>query len=84
VEHIFNEGPSVKKFITCSGCIHLKDATFTDFGNKPYKCFHDDIIKNSITSYDIMKGDINANKITPSYCPFLVKKLRLEKIKNLK
>lgn len=79
-----NEGPIVKKFLTCDTCVHLKDATFSDFGNMPYKCYHDGILKIDLNSYNLMRGDICKDKITPSFCPYLIKKLRLEKIKEIK
>lgn len=77
------EGPIYKKIITCDGCKYLKKAKFTFFDKYPYKCFHDDIIINNLNVYNLMKGDICPNKITPFYCPYLIKVERNEKIKEI-
>lgn len=76
------EGPTLKKFFTCDGCKYLSNSTM-GLGRKPYKCFHDNIIKNS-TRFNIMMGDIDEHKITPNFCPFLILKERKEKLKELK
>ena len=75
------DGPTLKNVFTCDDCRYLVKAAFAY--NKPYKCYHDEILKSNKTSYEIMKGDINENKITPDFCPFLLKKMRNEKIKEI-
>lgn len=79
-----NDGPTLKKFFTCKGCKYLSKSTMGGkIGYKPYKCFHDSIIKNS-NRFNIMIGDIDESQITPDFCPFLILKERKEKLKELK
>ena len=78
-----SEGPKLKKIFTCDGCKHLSKATLNGITSKyQYKCYHESIISKN-TRFNIMAGDISADKITPDFCPFLTKKTRLEKLKVL-
>jgi len=85
-------GPKIKKIFSCDGCEFLDLSTFGKYSknsniqkmlsNTPYKCYHDNIVKNQ-NSFDLMAGDINEYKITPTFCPFLMNKMRNEKLKEL-
>ncbi len=74
------EGPTLKSFFTCIKCEYLITSIISDFGKYPYKCFHDDVIRKNL---NIIRGDIGSDKITPAFCPFLIKKLRTEKFKEI-
>ena len=65
-----NNGPKLIKIFSCDNCKFLGSATVT-FGGMPYKCYHDDIVKNTKSTYHLFSGDIGYDKITPEYCPFL-------------
>lgn len=75
-------GPNLKNIFSCENCKYLGKSAFNI--NKPYKCYHDDAFLSGKTSYELMKGDIDENKITPDFCPFLVKQMRNEKLKEIK
>jgi len=77
-----DEGPTLKKFFTCDNCKFLGTSAIS-FSNEPYKCYHDDFIKQNLTTFKLMSGDINSDKITPSFCPFIISKIRKEKLKEL-
>jgi len=83
VKQTGNDGQKLKKIMSCDGCKYLSDSRIL-FGNYPYKCYQDDILKTKLNSYDLMNGDIEKSKTTPDFCPYLMKKLRNEKIKELK
>ena len=74
------DGPIMKKIFTCEKCKYLSKAVLGV--KKPYKCFYDLIVKGKI-SFDLMNGDIGTDMITPNFCPFLIKKLRNEKLKEI-
>lgn len=76
------DGPILKKIFTCEKCIFLSNAFITLNNTMPYQCVHDSILKNKYA--DLWTGDIDANKITPDFCPFLLSKTRFEKLKELK
>ena len=40
-------------------------------------------MKETKANMNIMIGDIGPDKITPDFCPFIVKKLRNEKLKEI-
>lgn len=75
-----NDGPSVKSVFSCADCKFLGDAILM-YGKNPYKCFHDDALRYN--TLNIVNGDISKDKITPSFCPLLMKKLRAEKLKEI-
>ena len=78
------DGPVLKQIFTCDSCRYLSKSAFGQYNKKtPYKCYHDDIMKDTKSNMNIMIGDISADKITPEFCPFLVKKMRNEKLKEL-
>ena len=76
-----NEGPTLKKIFTCENCKFLSDASILH--NYPYKCYHDEILRNGLTTIKLMTGNIGRDKITPLFCPYLIKQLRKEKLKAL-
>jgi hypothetical protein len=76
------DGPILKKIFSCENCKYLGNAT-VGLGGLPYKCYHNDIISSFKSKYDMFSGDISSEKTTPYFCPFLFKKERLEKIKNI-
>jgi len=77
------DGPVLKQIFTCTDCKFLSKSTFGHYGKTPYKCYHDDIMKETKANMNIMIGDIGPDKITPDFCPFIVKKLRNEKLKEI-
>jgi hypothetical protein len=79
-----NDGPSLKKFFTCENCKWLSNSVLgMGGGSKPFKCFHDEIIRKYDSSFNLMLGDISEEMITPEICPYLIKKMRNEKLKEL-
>jgi hypothetical protein len=77
------DGPTLKKVFTCDGCKYLSTATLNGITSKyQYKCYHDSIISKN-NRFNIMAGDITSDKITPEFCPFLLIKIRNEKLKEL-
>jgi hypothetical protein len=75
-----NDGPSVKSVFSCADCKYLGESVIA-YGKKPYKCFHEETLKYSRTIN--LNGDISIDKITPSFCPLLMKKLRAQKLKEI-
>lgn len=76
-------GPFLKELFSCEKCKYLSTSTLNQIDkHMPYKCTHDNIIKNQNT-YRLMTGDINNYKITPDFCPFLIKVTRKEKINKI-
>ena len=76
-----NDGPTLKKVFSCDGCKWLSNSVLG--GQKPFKCFHDELITKYNTSFNLMLGDIGNELITPEICPYLMKKMRAEKLKEL-
>jgi hypothetical protein len=72
-----NDGPTLKKVFTCEDCKWLSKASFNGF-----ICLHSDLVLNK-TSFQLMLGSINNDKITPKNCPYLKQKERVEKLKQL-
>ena len=77
------DGPVLKQIFTCDSCKYLSRSAFGYYGKNPYKCYHEDIMGAKINNINIMIGDIAIDKITPEFCPFLMKKMRNEKLKKL-
>ena len=77
------DGPTLKQIFTCDGCKYLGLSAFGSYGKKPFKCFHDKFIASYTTSFHLMTGEIGEDQITPESCPFLLKKIRNEKLKEL-
>ena len=78
------DGPILKKIFTCENCKFLGETTFSGYGVKnPYRCYHPDIIKDKLNATIIATGDISDNKITPNFCPYILRKMRNEKLKEL-
>ena len=78
-----NDGPTLIKIFSCEKCRFLGNAAIGLYFS-PYKCLHNDVIKNNRTSFDLSKGDISKDKITPDFCPYIFKKERYEKLIELK
>ena len=79
-----NDGPKIKKIFSCVGCKWLGDI----YGeNQKYSCLHPDVTSkykdDTEFMYKIFMGTLDKNLITPSFCPYLIKKLRFEKLKEL-
>ena len=78
------DGPVLKKIFTCQDCKFLGETTFGNYGiKKPFRCYHPDIIKDKLNMTTIASGDIGSDKITPIFCPYIVRKMRNEKLKEL-
>ena len=77
-----DDGPILKKFFTCDNCKFLGNSAVS-FSTNPYKCYYDDVLKKDLSSFKLMWGDIGENKITPLFCPFIIKKIRNEKLKEI-
>lgn len=72
------EGPVLKRVFTCEGCKWLGASL-----NKKYRCNHDSQIHGKTTSFQLMIGNIDGQKLTPDFCPYLMLKTRNEKLKQL-
>jgi len=82
-----NTGPEIKikKYFSCEGCQWLGNV-YGD--NQKYSCLHPDVTSNykddTEFMYKIFMGNIdNKDLKTPTFCPYLIKKLRLEKLKEI-
>jgi hypothetical protein len=76
------EGPILKKVFTCDGCKWFGDAALS-VGRKKYRCNHYSVIHGKSTSFELMMANIDFERITPDFCPFLMLKMRNEKLKEL-
>ena len=77
------DGPTLKQIFTCDGCKYLSYSVLGGMNGKPFKCFHDNLVMKYSTSFDLMKGDIGEELITPENCPYLIKRMRTEKLKEI-
>ena len=78
------DGPTLKKLFTCENCKWLSNSVLGGLsGKKPFKCYHDSFVNGYNTSFDLMMGNIGEDLITPENCPYLIKKMREEKLKEL-
>ena len=78
-----NDGPSIKKTFTCKGCKWLSDS---DNYYTKRSCLHPDIVSKYTETeliYKLFEGMLKFELDTPSFCPYLVKKIRLEKLKTI-
>lgn len=73
-----NEGPKIKKTFVCEGCIWLSDISII---SKQYFCVHPQmtIIDNDWRIFN----SIEENLLTPFTCPFLLKRMRKEKLNEI-
>jgi len=78
-----NDGPTLKHFFTCDRCKYLTKVTSSSMMANNYRCFHDNVLSQEVSGYSFIIGNIPSSKITPSFCPFLMKKLRKEKLKKI-
>ena len=76
------DGPTLISIFSCKDCKYLGKPVIGAYGGFPYKCYHDDMIRDKSSPY-LMTGNIGEDKITPSFCPFLLKKTRYEKLNEL-
>lgn len=76
------DGPIMIKIFSCNNCRFLGQAT-SAFGGLPYKCYHNDVVKNYKSSQQLFNGDIGYDKITPDDCPLLFKKMLKEKLEEI-
>ena len=78
------DGPTLKKIFTCDRCKWLGNSVLGSMGGrKPFKCFHDEILIKYNSSFNLMNGDIGEDLITPEICPYLIKRTRTEKLKEI-
>jgi hypothetical protein len=81
-----NAGPKIKKIFTCEGCEYLSSYPYGDNYIKR-SCLHPDVLSKYGGDSQIMMrvfvGNIDSNLTTPMFCPYLIKKLRYEKIKEI-
>ena len=77
------DGPSLIKIFSCENCRFLGKSTVV-LNKLTYKCLHNDVIKSNMSTYSILTGNIGKEKITPYFCPYIFKKDRYEKLKQLK
>ncbi len=79
-----NAGPKIKKIFSCEECKWLGNVH-----NEYQKCscLHPDIISkykdDAEFMYKIFSGTLNKDLSTPIFCPYLLKKMRYEKLKEL-
>ncbi|MBN1214202.1 MAG: hypothetical protein JXA99_02045 [Candidatus Lokiarchaeota archaeon] len=74
-----NNGPTIRKVFFCTDCKYLKDGGAIINS----KCMHDDILNKDLSSWSFLVGEIKPDKMTPSICPFLMQKMREEKLKEI-
>ena len=79
-----NEGPTLKKIFTCEDCKYLGKSVLGVLGRKQYKCYYCSKQTETIRDLKLIDGDIDSSKMTPEFCPFLLKKNRFEKLEELK
>jgi hypothetical protein len=78
------DGPTLKHIFTCEGCKYLSNSVLGGWtGKYPFKCFHDELANGYNTSFDLMMGNIGEELITPENCPYLIKRMRTEKLKEI-
>jgi hypothetical protein len=78
------DGPTLKQIFTCDDCKWLGNSVLGSLhGKYPFKCFHDNFVNGYNTSFDLMMGNISSELITPENCPYLMKKMRTEKLKDI-
>jgi hypothetical protein len=70
-----NEGPTIKKVFFCTDCKYFKKS----LGILSSRCLHGNIDKNIY----FMVENIEKSDITPTFCPFLMRKMREEKLKEI-
>jgi len=79
-----NTGPKIKKVFTCEGCKWLGDVNYE---YEIQSCLHPDVISSykddSEIMYKIFSGNLKKDLTTPMFCPYLLKKMRLEKLKDI-
>lgn len=78
-----NEGPTLKKIFTCEDCKYLGKSVLGLLGRKPHKCYYYDKESGTVRDLKLIDGDIDVSKITPDFCPFLLKMNRFEKLKEI-
>jgi len=78
-----NEGPTLIKVFTCEGCKYLGNSVLGVIGRKQYRCYYNKEQKSSVKDFKLIDGDIDSSKITPEFCPLLLKKNRFEKLKKI-
>ena len=79
-----NAGPKIKKVFTCKGCQWLGDI----HGEyQKHSCLHPDVISqykdDTEFMYKIFAGTLNKDLTTPMFCPYLLKEMRREKLKEI-
>ena len=75
------DGPILKKIFSCKPCKWLGTSVGVMYvNNRPHKCLHPNYTFNYDKFFD---GDIGDDKITPLSCPYLLVKLRKEKLKEI-
>ena len=79
-----NAGPTIKKIFTCEGCEWLGSVNEV---YQKHSCLHPDVISkykdDTEFMYKVFTGTLNENLSTPLFCPYILKKMRLEKLKKL-
>lgn len=85
-----NDGPSIKKILVCDGCKWLKKnhptPLINPFNRTKYFCYHPEMIFNSDNlRLDVLDENIKDNNLIkpPFNCPYVLKKLRQEKLNEL-
>ena len=76
------DGPVLKSYFTCENCKFLSEFSLT-YGKYPYKCQHEDVLNYNKSNFQVIYGDIGTEKITPIFCPFLLRKQRFEKLNKI-
>lgn len=76
-----DEGPKLKYIFTCENCKYLGKSVLGKLGKFENRCFFYKNEDNKLIN--LMDGNIGIEKITPDFCPFLIKKMRIEKLKEL-
>lgn len=81
-----NIGPKIKKIFSCEGCKWLGDIIMNPREYQKYSCLHPDVISKYSEvdfMYKVFSSTLNEDLSTPMFCPYILKKMRLEKLKKL-
>ena len=77
------DGPTLKRLFICEECKWLGPSVFSGYGKYPFHCFNEESPRKYNSNFNLMKGDIGDDMITPEFCPYLIKQMRNEKLKEI-
>lgn len=78
-----NDGPTLIKIFSCEHCKYLGKSILGELGKKQYRCYYNSEQAKSVKDLKLIDGNIDSSKITPEFCPLLLKMNRFEKLKEI-